>query len=118
MSLLHALAPLFDQQRVPATVSGDTQQRVVPSYDKRELSRFGATNVTENDDSLVFEVDAPGCTSNDFNIEVSKQLCMMMLSSPCKPPHTLLTRAHSVTSCGWPHHFNPIPGWQCRGTST
>jgi len=104
MSLLHALAPLFDpdafdvtvpvlmkKQRVPAT-----QQRVVPSYDKRELSRFGATDVTENDDSLVFEVDAPGCTSNDFNIEVSKQWCMrsMMMSSP--NPRTPSSRVRTV----------------------
>lgn len=40
-------------------------------YDKRELSRFGATDVIEKKDSLVFEVDAPGCSKDDFNIEVS-----------------------------------------------
>lgn len=89
MSLLQAMIPLFDADMLaglsrPFEVSpfrlrtdaassekSGGQRAVVPSYDKRELSRFGATDVIEKKDSLVFEVDAPGCSKDDFNIEVS-----------------------------------------------
>eukprot|EP00035_Acanthoeca_spectabilis_P037692 m.46796 g.46796 ORF g.46796 m.46796 type:complete len:157 (-) comp8800_c0_seq2:2153-2623(-) len=39
-----------------------------------ELSRFGATDVTEKDDgSLEFHVDAPGLAKEDFDIQVSPE---------------------------------------------